>query len=295
MKWLEDALIIHRIVRAPEKLVFNIDVGNMTKSKSDEYMKKIIQKYKQKKVYNPATGEVDIGKNVIAMDENYWLPKRADGTGTDITSVGGNTNFSDHIDDVMLFVKKLYMALKVPQKRFQDEGSQFIPSGKEGEIDREEIKFSKYVTRVRIRFSDIVYQVFSRHLKLKGLWKQYKLDKDKISILFNVENEWRESKKLANWERRLELFTMMAEYSPGEESQIFSNDFLKKNILKMTDEEINEMNKQIEKEKEELEKLKEPEDGEEPEGDSEKGGEEPKAEPDKEEEPPEEESEILQS
>jgi len=290
LKWLEDALIVHRLVRAPEKLAFNIDVGNLPKNKAEVFLNEIIQKYKQKKVYNPSTGEVDVGRNVISMIENFYFPKRADGSGTTVDTIGGTSNFADSIDDIMLFVKKLYKALKVPTKRLdEDSGNEYYPRGAEGTVNREEIEFSKYVQRVRVRFSDFVYQVFVKHLELIGLWKQYKLTKDQIVIQFNVENEWRESKKLANFRERLELFAEALQYTPGEEEQkkVYSLEYLQKTILRMSDDEIQEMKKQMEKETKELEPIEEPEDGGET-GDGEK------APPEKEKEP-EEENEILQS
>jgi len=216
------------------------------------------------------------------MLENYIKPKR-NGEGTTIESIGGNTSFSDHIDDVMMFIEKLYKALKVPRGRI-DKESPFTPSGQEGDISREEIKFAKYVTRVRTRFADIIYQAFSRHLKLKGLWKQYNLEIDKFTIQFNEENEWRETKKIENWNKRLNLFRDMAEFSPGDENKVFSNEFLLKDILRMSDEDI-EMNR------EQIKREEADEDGSDTPGSE--GETEDCEETPEEPEPAEEESEIL--
>lgn len=300
LKWLEDALIIYRIVRAPQRLIYNVDVGNLPKKKAQEYLNSVIRKYKQKKMYNTETGEVDIGKATMSMTEDFWLPKRADGSGTSIESIGGDADFVQHIDDIMYFVKKLYKALKIPVKRLEETSNDYYPAGREGEITQEEIKFSKYVLRIRGKFSDFLMQIFERHLKLKGLWDQYKLDKSKISIIYNEENEWRETKKLNNLNARIETFSQMAEYSPGDESNIFSNEYLMKNILKLTDEEIDEMQKQIEKEKKEMED--DEGEGEENPRAGDAGGfgqeEEPEEEPEKEpeggeEEEPEESIDLL--
>ena len=305
LKWMEDALIIYRIVRAPERRVFTVDVGNLPKKKAEEYMNNIIRRYKQKKIYNPATGEIDVGKQVLSMIEDFWLPKRADGSGPSVETLDGGSNLGE-IDDVIYFVKKLYTALKVPTKRMDEEnsGGVYQPNGKGGEIDRDEIKFAKYVVRVRNRFIKFLTQIFVKHLQLTGLWKQYKLDEDMFSFIFNEENEWRETKKLENFRERLDIFREAKEHSADPEKAIYSTEWLMKEILKMSDEDIEENKKLIEKDRKEKEETEDKWGAtEEPDGDEE-GGKPPKKEPEDEpeakpeggeEEEPEEESTVLKT
>ena len=245
LKWMEDALIIYRIVRAPERRVFTVDVGNMQKGKAEKYMNDIVTRYRQKKIYNPATGKIDVGKQVLSMVEDIWLPKRSDGAGPSVESLPGGESLGE-ITDVLYFVKKLYKALKVPTLRLEEEGGggSYMPRGQENDITRDEIKFSKYVVRVRNRFSKFFMQVFITHLKLKGLWNQYQLTTADLKLIFNQENEWRETKKLNALRERLELFSQMKEY----ENEVYSLDWMKKNILKMSDEEIKENEKGFVKE-----------------------------------------------
>lgn len=245
LKWMEDSLIIYRIVRAPERRVFTIDVGNLPKGKAEEYMNSIVKRYQQKKIYNPATGNIDVGKQVLSMIEDFWLPKRSDGSGPSVETLPGGESLGE-ITDVLYFVKKLYKALKVPTRRLEDDGNQFMPRGQENDITRDEIKFSKYVVRVRSRFSKFLLQIFITHLKLKGLWQQYQLTVNDITLLFNQENEWRETRKLTSLRERLELFGQMKEY----ENEVYSLDWLQRNILKMSDEEIKENQKGFAKEEE---------------------------------------------
>ena len=290
LKWMEDALVIYRIVRAPERRVFTIDVGNLPKKKAEQYMKDIIRRYKQKKIYNPATGEVDVGKQVLSMIEDYWLPKRADGSGPSVDVLSGGTNLGE-IDDVLYFVKKLYKALKVPTKRLEEGEATYSHSGKDGEISREEIKFAKYVYRVRNRFMDYLRQIFFTHLKLTGLWKQYKLDENSLKLIFNEDNEWRESKKLANWRERLDIYREMKEYAPEDAKPVFSDEYLLKEILKLSDDDIKDMQKQIKREMEDAEEDQDGDDGDDSGGNDDKDEKPPKDDSEEEpEEEPEEES-----
>lgn len=283
LKWMEDALIIYRIVRAPERRVFTIDVGNLPKKKAEEYMNNIIRRYKQKKIYNPATGEIDAGKQVLAMIEDFWLPQRADGSGPKVDTLQGGENLGE-INDVVYFVKKLYKALKIPTKRMDEEsqGGTYQPNGKAGEIDRDEIKFSKYVVRVRSRFIKFLMQVFTTHLKLKGLWKQYKLEEDMFSFIFNEENEWRETKKLENFRERLDIFREAKEHTVSSEAPVFGLEWLMKEVLKMSDEEIEENRNLIKKEAKEAEERGDEESGDEEDAGGFGGKKKPEEKPEKE-------------
>jgi hypothetical protein len=248
LKWMEDALLIYRLVRAPERRVFTINVGNLPTNKVNEYMKNIIQRFKQKKVYNSQTGEIDVGKNVQSMQEDIFLPQRADGSGPKVETLKGGENLGE-IGDVILFIKKLYKALKVPTKRIDENDM----NDWMGEVTtREEVKFAKYVVRVRNIFNSWLMQIFVTHLQLKGLWDQYHLEPEDISIEFNEDNEWRESKKLANLQKRVTMFNELS----SMQRPVFGDEWLKKQILKMTDKEIEENTKQLKKQKEEDDKEK---------------------------------------
>jgi len=240
LKWMEDSLVIYRIVRSPERRVFYIDVGNLPKKKAEEYMNEIIRRYRQRKVYNPQTGEVDVGRNVLAMTEDFWLPKRGDQGGTKIEPLMGGANLGE-IGDVLYFQKKLYKALKVPAKRAEESGGLYQYQGHENSDTRDEIKFAKYVQRVRTRFIDWFIEIFRTHLKLKGMWDQYGLSVKDFHFIFNEENEWRETKELQNWTTRIAVYREMLEF----ENKDFSRTWLKKNVLRMSDEQIEENDEAI--------------------------------------------------
>lgn len=235
LKWMEDALLIYRIVRAPNRRVYTIDVGNLPKKKAEEYMQTIINRLKTRRVYNSQTGEVDLGKNTQAMTEDIFLPKRSDGSGPSVLNLEGQAQMGD-ITDVVYFVKKLYKALKIPTKRLDEGDTTYFMTERDGENNVEEIKFAKYVHRVRTRWIDWFRQIFTMHLKLKGLWQQYDLTDDDLDLIFSNSNDWRDAMRMKNWTSRLTLYDAML----AHENKDFSRTWLKKNILKMSDEEIRE-------------------------------------------------------
>ena len=147
LKWMENSLLIYRITRAPERLVFKIDVGKLPKNKAEEYLKKVINNYRNKKVYNPSTGEVDVGKDLLAMNENFYFPTRGDGIGSTVEQLPGAQNL-DQIVDVSYFLKKLYKSLKIPASRLDIPATGTTPETGT-EISRDEVKFSKYVGSIR--------------------------------------------------------------------------------------------------------------------------------------------------
>jgi hypothetical protein len=250
LKWMEDALLIYRIVRAPNRRVYTIDVGNLPKKKAEEYMNSIISKYRTRKVYNSATGEVDLGKSTQAMTEDIFLPKRSDGTGPDVTDLQGQAQIGD-ITDVVYFVKKLYKALKVPTKRLDEEKTSYFYSERDGENNVEEIKFAKYINRVRSRWVNWLKSIYIMHLKLKGIWQQYGLNENDIELVFNNTNSWRDALKMKNWSSRMTLYDMMLQHVDKD----FSRTWLKKNILKMSDEELSENEEMIKQDAEKLKQL----------------------------------------
>jgi len=255
LKWMEDSVLIYRITRAPERRVFYIDVGKLPKTKADAHIKNLIKKYKNRRVYNPTTGEVDVGKDFLHMTEDFYFPVRPDGPGSRVETLPGAANLNE-ILDLLYFLKKLYKALKVPLSRATGATASLSNIGEEGgggttgtlgEITNDEIKFAKYVTSIRKRFGDFIFQIFETHLKLKGIWDQYDLDKEKISIIFNENNEWKELRHLDIIRARTEIFN---ELSDGyEKTEIFSLNWLYKNIMQFNDTEIADMKEQIKQQK----------------------------------------------
>lgn len=234
LKWMESSLLIYRVTRAPERRVWSIDVGKLPKNKADEYIKSMITRYKNKKIYNPATGEVDVGKEVQSMQEDIYLPKRSDGSGSTVETLPGGANLGE-LSDVNYFLQKLYKSLKIPLLRMQADS--IYSSGRSSEITREELKFSKYINRIRSRFLDFVTQTYLTHLQLKGLYSQYKLNKTKINLKFNEANEWKELKDLEMKRARIDIFKDMIEYK----DEIFPVKYLYKSVMNLNDQEILEI------------------------------------------------------
>lgn len=238
LKWMENSLLIYRVTRAPERRVFYIDVGKLPKQKADEHIKALITRFKNKKVYNPQTGEVDVGKEVMAMTEDFYFPQRSDGTGSRVETLAGGQNLGE-ISDILYFLKKLYKALKIPQTRLLED-NMYNP-GRMGEITRDEIKFSKWVNKIRGRFVDFIYQVYFTHLQLKGLYSQYKLDKDKISINFEDDNAWKELKALELMRARIDIVNDL--YAMKEDA--FPIEWIYRQVMNLSDDEIADIRKML--------------------------------------------------
>lgn len=238
LKWMENSLLVYRITRAPERRVFYIDVGKLPKNKADEYIKSLIARTKNKKVYNPSTGDIDSGKDVMSMEESFYFPTRDNGQGSRVETLPGATNLGE-IEDIEYFLKKLYKAMKIPQLRLQAD-TPYNP-GRSNEVSREEIKFAKWVNKIRARFLEFIYQVFFTHLQLKGLYKQYSLNRTKISIQFNENNAWKELKDLEMSRARIDIFKDLVEFK----DDIFPVDYLYKKIMQFSDEEIKEIKEQL--------------------------------------------------
>lgn len=258
LKWMENSLVIYRITRAPERRVFNIDVGKLPKNKADEYVKQVITRYKNRKIYNPSTGEIDVGKEVMAMTEDFYFPQSSDGRGSSVTTLPGGSNLSE-ISDIEYFLRKLYKGLKIPVSRM-DATTTYNP-GRSGEITRDEIKFAKYVNKIRIRFIDFIFQIYFTHLQLKGLWKEYKLAKHMFSLTFSENNSWKELKDLEMVKARLDIVKDLT-----DPTTILPRSYLYKTILNLGDEDIRQIKKDLkneaigkEEEKEREEKPKEKE------------------------------------
>ena len=244
LRMMEDSLVIYRISRAPERRIFYIDVGNLPKGKAEEYLRGIMNQYRNKLVYDAKTGDVKDDKKHMSMLEDFFLPRREGGRGTEITTLPGGENLGQ-IDDIIYFQKKLYRSLNVPINRLEQEAQ--FSLGRTTEISRDEVKFKKFVDRLRKRFSDLFMQLLKTQLLLKGIitkedWKGWK---ESISFDFIEDNYFSELKQS---EMIRERFGMLSDI---EESigKYVSHAWVIKNILRFSDEEMEELEKQIEDEK----------------------------------------------
>ena len=245
LRMMEDSLVIYRISRAPERRIFYIDVGNLPKGKAEEYIKGIMSQYRNKLVYDAKTGDIKDDRKHMSMLEDFFLPRREGGRGTEITTLPGGENLGQ-IDDIIYFQKKLYKSLNVPVNRLEQE--QQFSIGRSTEISRDEIKFKKFVDRLRKRFSDLFNQLLRTQLILKGIitaqdwneWKTY------IAYDFIKDNYFSELKEAEMLRERFEMLGTVDEYA----GKYVSIEWISKTILKMDDDSMKEMEDQIKAEKE---------------------------------------------
>ena len=257
LRMMEDSLVIYRISRAPERRIFYIDVGNLPKGKAEEYLRGIMNQYRNKLVYDAKTGDIRDDKKHMSMLEDFFLPRREGGRGTEISTLPGGENLGQ-IDDIIYFQKKLYRSLNVPLNRLEQEAQ--FSLGRTTEITRDEVKFKKFVDRLRKRFSDLFYQLLKTQLLLKGVitkedWNEWKED---IVFDFIEDNYFSELKQAEIWRERFDMLGSVDEHI----GKFISNEWVRKNILRFTDEEIEDMQKQIENEDKAGEN--EPPDGDDP-------------------------------
>lgn len=241
LKMLEDATVINRLVRAPQRRIFYIDVGNLPKLKAEQYVTDIMNKYKNKIVYDASTGEVRDDRKHMSMLEDFWMPRREGGKGTEITTLDGGESLSQ-LDDVNYFQRKLYQSLNVPISRLVPD--QNFSIGKSNEITRDELKFHKFISRLRHRFSNLLLDALKVQLVAKNVvtlddWKE--IEKD-ISVEFISDNSFEEMKEAELLNNR---FAMLQQVDPFV-GKWFGPEFVYKKVLKLTDEEIDELNKDIE-------------------------------------------------
>lgn len=245
LRMIEDATVIYRISRAPERRIFYIDVGNLPKLKAEQYLRDIMVKYKNKLVYDANTGEIRDDRKYLSMMEDFWLPRREGGKGTEITTLPGGQNLGE-LEDVKYFERKLYKALNVPMSRL--EPNQGFSIGRSSEITRDEIKFSKFVDRMRSRFSDVFDQALRVQCVLKGIctdteWKEFKQN---IYYDFIKDNNFSELKEAELMRERLSLLSSVDTYT----GRYFSHTWIQRNVLRLTDDEIAQMQKEMDEEKE---------------------------------------------
>jgi len=246
LRMIEDATVIYRISRAPERRIFYIDVGNLPKLKAEQYLRDIMVKYKNKLVYDANTGEVRDDRKFLSMMEDFWLPRREGGKGTEITTLPGGQNLGE-LEDVKYFEKKLYKALNVPISRLNPETSGFS-LGRTGEITRDELKFAKFVDRLRNRFSDLFEQALKTQCVLKGICtaEEWAAFKENIHFDYIKDNNFSELKDAELMKERLSLLGAVDPYT----GRYYSQAWIQRNVLRLSDDDIKKMQEEIDQEKE---------------------------------------------
>ena len=246
LRMIEDATVIYRISRAPERRIFYIDVGNLPKLKAEQYLRDIMAKYKNKLVYDAATGEVRDDRKFMSMMEDFWLPRREGGKGTEITTLPGGQNLGE-LEDVKYFERKLYKALSVPVSRL--EPNQGFALGRVSEVTRDELKFAKFIDRLRNKFSDMFNQALRAQCVLKGIctaeeWEDFK---EHIYYDFIRDNNFAEMKDAELMKERLSLLSQVDPYT----GTYYSKSWIQRKVLRLTDVQIEDMTAEIAKEKKE--------------------------------------------
>jgi len=273
LRMMEDALVIYRLSRAPERRIFYIDVGNLPRGKSEQYMKDIMAKYRNKLVYDAQTGEIRDDRKHQSMLEDFWLPRREGGRGTEITTLPGGENLGQ-IDDIVYFQKRMYRSLNVPISRLEPDQTGGI-LGRSTEINRDELKFQKFIDRVRTRFAHLFYGILKKQLILKGIvteedWNEWKND---LTVDYIKDNHFSELRDAELMQNRFAMLDQAANYV----GEYYSKQWVMKNILMLSDEDIENMKKEMGEEEKSGETQQEPpeqeipdeepQDDEEPQGD----------------------------
>jgi len=246
LRMMEDALIIYRLARAPERRIFYIDVGNLPRGKAEQYLKDIMTRYRNKLVYDANTGDLKNDSKHMSMLEDFWLPRREGGRGTEISTLPGGQNLGE-IDDIVYFQKKVFKALNVPVGRINPEEQGGGILGRTSEITRDEFKFQKFIERLRRRFSDLFTNILKKQLLLKGIiteddWESWKGD---LHVDYITDNYFSE---LKNSEMLRERVNMLREIEPYL-GTFYSKEWAQKNVLMLTDDDIKTMKDQIDQEK----------------------------------------------
>ena len=247
LRMIEDAVVIYRISRAPERRIFYIDVGNLPKMKAEQYLKDIMTRYKNKMVYDAQTGEMRDDRKHMSMLEDYWLPRREGGRGTEISTLPGGENLGE-LEDVIYFQKKLYKALNVPSSRLEQESGFVL--GRAQEITRDEVKFTRFIERLRNRFGHLFNTCLEKQLILKGVLtlNDWRMVEQKIHYEWQTDSQFAELKEAEMLTERLNLLQSM-NFADEIVGNFYSKEYIRKRILKQTQEEIMEIDKQIELEK----------------------------------------------
>ena len=243
LRMMEDSLVIYRLARAPERRIFYIDVGNLPKGKAEEYMKNIMTKYRNKLVYDAQNGELRDDRKHMSMLEDFWLPRREGGRGTEISTLPGGENLGQ-IDDIVYFQKRVYRALNVPINRLEQEAQ--FSLGRSTEISRDEVKFQKFIDRLRKKFSHLFLGILKKQLILKKIitdadWDKYK---DKFKIDYARDNYFAESKESEILKDRIQTLDMMQQYV----GEYYTKEWVMRNVLKFSEEDMKEMEQDVDDE-----------------------------------------------
>ena len=244
LRMMEDSLVIYRLSRAPERRIFYVDVGNLPKGKAEEYMRNVMNNYRNKLVYDAETGEIRDDRKHMSMLEDFWLPRREGGRGTEVTTLPGGDNLGQ-IDDILFFQRKLYRSLNVPIGRMESDTG--FNLGRATEINREELKFHKLISRLRKRFSYIFMDLLRIQLILKGVitQKDWSAFQENIRFDFRQDSYFAESKDNEILKERIQMLDTVSQHI----GKYFSAQWVQKNVLRQTDEEIEKIQKEIEDEK----------------------------------------------
>lgn len=247
LKMMEDALVIYRIARAPERRIFYVDVGNLPKTKADDYLRSVMNRYRNKLQYNIETGEMKDDRRFLSMLEDYWLPRREGSQGTSIETLPGGENLGE-MQDVEYFQRKVYRALNVPLSRL-DSGAGF-QLGKAAEISRDEVKFSKFIHRIRLRFSHLFDELLQKQLVLKKVINkdEWSSIREGIKFDFNTDNHFAELKETEIFKSRLELLQQIDSFA----GKYYSQEWIRQYVLRQSAEDRREIDSQIQKEQQAL-------------------------------------------
>jgi len=245
LRMIEDAVVIYRIARAPERRIFYIDVGNLPKVKAEQYLKDVMNRYRNKLVYNASTGEIKDDRQQMSMLEDFWLPRREGGRGTEITTLPGGSNLGE-IDDILYFQKKLYRSLNIPISRLETESG--FNMGRGAEITRDEVKFTKFVQKLRRKFNVLFNNILKTQLILKGVVAEedWLSIKDNLSYQYMKDGHYAEMRDMDLLRDRLEVLGTIEPYI----GQYFSKKYVQKQVFRMSDDEIDSMQKEMDAEPE---------------------------------------------
>lgn len=243
LRSMEDSLVIYRISRAPERRIFYIDVGNLPKMKAEQYLRDIMTRFKNKLVYDAATGEIRDDRKFMTMLEDFWLPRREGGKGTEITTLPGGQNLGQ-MDDVIYFQRKLYKSLNVPITRLDPEVQ--FNLGRATEITRDEVKFAKFINRLRNKFSQLFVKILERQLILKGIitseeWEEFK---DAIRFKYAQDNYYAELKETEILRDRIAMLRDIDDFA----GKYYSHEWIRRHVLRQSDEDMEEIDEQIQDE-----------------------------------------------
>ena len=246
LRMIEDSLVIYRLSRAPERRIFYIDVGNLPKVKAEQYLKEVMSRYRNKLAYDASTGEIRDDRKFMSMMEDFWLPRREGGRGTEISTLPGGQNLSE-IEDIEYFKKKLYQSLNVPRTRLEADNG--FNMGRASEISRDELKFNKFTNRLQKKFARVFIDVLRTQLVLKDVVSAEEFDqvKDFMQFDFATDNHFTELKDAEIIRERLDTLSQAQEYI----GKYYSHEYVRKYILRQTEDEIAILDKQISTEKEE--------------------------------------------